>query len=511
MEKNILETDSSSLANTEKFDDLKQFVVFIVGNETFAVDMIPVQEIIRLPGIVKVPLAPLSLEGIANLRGRVLPIVNLRRIFNFEEKTYDDSTRALVIDLDQFFGFIVDRVVSVINIGPEHIEGVEGIRGTIDSELLIGVIKDVAGFPLVMIIDFHKLISKEFANISTFSQSANSTFSVTEMEFNKNLEKEDDELQLVSFTVAGQEYAIDISRVQEIVQLPETIIHVPNSPPHVLGIMTLRDQLLPVVDLRCLFNLPNQVVDDRCRIVVIRLGTMVVGLITDSVSEVLRVDKKGINPVPHLFARQGEMSDISQICQLDNGKRLVSIISVDRMFNHASIKETLKTVEDMKENKELKETIETDNEEQVVVFRLGEGEFGVPIESVQEILRVPDELTRIPKAPNFVEGVINLRGVVLPVIDQRRQFELPSIERNDRQRIIVILLNDMRVGFIVDAVSEVLKIPKKDIEPSPKVFREQAKFLNRIANLEKQKRIIQLIEPTNLLDETNQLQLTNLV
>jgi purine-binding chemotaxis protein CheW len=165
----------------------------------------------------------------------------------------------------------------------------------------------------------------------------------------------------------------------------------------------------------------------------------------------------------------------------------------------------------MKENKELKETIETDNEEQVVVFRLGEGEFGVPIESVQEILRVPDELTRIPKAPNFVEGVINLRGVVLPVIDQRRQFELPSIERNDRQRIIVILLNDMRVGFIVDAVSEVLKIPKKDIEPSPKIFREQAKFLNRIANLEKQKRIIQLIEPTNLLDETNQLQLTNLV
>ena len=72
-----------------------------------------------------------------------------------------------------------------------------------------------------------------------------------------------------------------------------------------------------------------------------------------------------------------------------------------------------------------------DDDTQVVIFRLGAEEFGVPIMSVQEIVRVPEVLTRVPHTPPFVEGVINLRGIVLPVIDQRARLGLGSIERND--------------------------------------------------------------------------------
>ncbi|MFX8227045.1 chemotaxis protein CheW, partial [Acinetobacter baumannii] len=86
-------------------------------------------------------------------------------------------------------------------------------------------------------------------------------------------------------------------------------------------------------------------------------------------------------------------------------------------------------------------TGDSDDEEQFVVFRLMDEEYGVSIEAVQEIVRVADELTRIPKTPHFIEGVINLRGVVLPVIDQRRRFGLASIQRNDRQRIMVFTIH----------------------------------------------------------------------
>jgi purine-binding chemotaxis protein CheW len=90
--------------------DTRQFVTFLVGQEVFAVDMAPVQEIIRMPDVVKLPLAPRTLDGLANLRGKVLPIISLRRIFGFDERGYDDSTRAIVIDLGQPLGFVVDRV-----------------------------------------------------------------------------------------------------------------------------------------------------------------------------------------------------------------------------------------------------------------------------------------------------------------------------------------------------------------------------------------------------------------
>src|SRR5690606_27116033 len=115
------------------------------------------------------------------------------------------------------------------------------------------------------------------------------------------------------------------------------------------------------------------------------------------------------------------------------------------------------------------------------------------IESVQEIVRVPENLTHVPKAPEFVEGVMNLRGVVLPVIDQRRRFGLPSIEGNDRQRIMVFVISGVRTGFLVDSVAEVLKIARADIEPAPSLSPEQQRLFGRVANLPRQKRMIQLV------------------
>ncbi len=142
----------------------------------------------------------------------------------------------------------------------------------------------------------------------------------------------------------------------------------------------------------------------------------------------------------------------------------------------------------------------SDDDEQVVVFRLDKEEFGVPIDSVQEIVRVPDELTRVPKAPPFVEGVINLRGAVLPVIDLRRRLGMAAVERSDRQRVMVFLIAGLRTGFIVDSVAEVLMIHKSAIEIAPQLSSEQSKLLARMANLERQKRMIQLIDPLHLIE-----------
>ncbi|MGS0756630.1 chemotaxis protein CheW, partial [Roseateles sp. GG27B] len=111
-------------SQAELGSETRQFVTFITGGEVFAVDMAPVQEIIRLPAVVRVPLAPSTLEGLANLRGKVLPIISLRRMFGFAEQEADDATRAVIVDVGQPLGFVVDRVASVVGVEPAQIEDV---------------------------------------------------------------------------------------------------------------------------------------------------------------------------------------------------------------------------------------------------------------------------------------------------------------------------------------------------------------------------------------------------
>jgi purine-binding chemotaxis protein CheW len=147
----------------------------------------------------------------------------------------------------------------------------------------------------------------------------------------------------------------------------------------------------------------------------------------------------------------------------------------------------------------------------VVIFRLDKEEFGAPIASVQEIVRIPENLIRVPQAPSFVEGVINLRGTVLPVIDLRRRLGLNEVERSDRQRIMVFLISGVRTGFIVDQVAEVLRIPKSAIEPSPQLSSEQSLLLCRMANLQKQKRMVQLLDPPHLMAQAELAALASVI
>ena len=121
---------------------------------------------------------------------------------------------------------------------------------------------------------------------------------------------------------------------------------------------------------------------------------------------------------------------------------------------------------------------------QLVSFTIGEEEFGVDILKVQEINRMV-EVTRVPNAPEYVDGVINLRGKVIPIIDLRRRFGMERKEKDKDTRIIVVELGGKILGFVVDAVSEVLRIPKSVTEPPPSIIAGiKAEYITAIGKLE---------------------------
>jgi purine-binding chemotaxis protein CheW len=103
---------------------------------------------------------------------------------------------------------------------------------------------------------------------------------------------------------------------------------------------------------------------------------------------------------------------------------------------------------------------------QVVSFHLGSEEYGVDISQVQEIIRMV-EITHVPRAPRFMEGVINLRGQLIPIIDLRTRFAMPRVEQTKSTRIVVTEIGSKKVGIIVDSVSEVINIPIEQVEDAP--------------------------------------------
>jgi len=122
-------------------------------------------------------------------------------------------------------------------------------------------------------------------------------------------------------------------------------------------------------------------------------------------------------------------------------------------------------------------------ENQFVIFKLADEYYGVDIASVDGIIKT-QFITIVPHAPNFVEGVTNLRGTVLPVVDMRRRFGLSMQTESKDTRIIVIELDGMTVGMIVDAVTEVMHISVEDVEPpSPMIATVDSSFITGIAKI----------------------------
>ncbi len=134
---------------------------------------------------------------------------------------------------------------------------------------------------------------------------------------------------------------------------------------------------------------------------------------------------------------------------------------------------------------------------QVVGFRIGNETFGVRIGSVREIVRVP-EITAVPSAPETIEGVINLRGKIIPVMDLRKRFGQSDVQPDKKNRILVVELENKLVGLIVNAASEVLRIAPSDIEPPGNLFAEgESGYVTGVGKLKG--RLIILLDIAKLL------------
>ncbi len=310
------------------------------------------------------------------------------------------------------------------------------------------------------------------------------------------------EAEYVTFELAGGRYAVPMSRVREIIPMP-AVVRVPLGPPGLLGLANRRGRVLPVVSLRSCCGLPAAEPDRAGRVIVVE-GGVPLGLVVDRATGVLTVEESELVPAASMRSavRDDVLLGVLPLGGSQDEGTVITVLDVDRLVGAqfprpartAGTKEAATIVGERREG-----APDAGDEESFVVFRLDDGEYAVDIDAVQEVIRRPDRLIRVPSSHDFVEGLVSVRGAVLPVVDLRTRLGLPRAERDDRQRIVVLTVGQARAGVIVDSVAEVARVGRHVLEPAPELSPGQARVVSRVANLPDQRRMLLLVRADELL------------
>ncbi len=478
-----------------------RYLTFRVDGGLYALPASEITEVIRLPAMARVPQGPPALLGVANLRGTVLPIASLRVMLGMK-LAEGDRGAAIVLDAGAPVAIVVDEVASLHSPADGDVSTAAVPEGDHShSARLRGAFNVPGSGEVARIPDIRALLDAAFARRARNTTRAPAP-GAPPAPARARQDTQADRQQLVTFEVAGQEFALPLDAVQEILPAPDAVTAVARADAAVLGLTAVREQLLPLLSLRALLGFTTAPQTQRQKVVVVNIGDTRVGLVADRARAILAADSRQVDPLPAvLAARTGGESRIQAVFRGDGGRRLVSILAPDRLFQE-------EVMQQLNRNAPASPMHDaptgSDRELIFLVFRLGDDEFGLPIDTVVEVAQVPEQITRVPRTPRFLEGVVNLRGEVLPVVDQRRRFEMPPAAAGTPRRLVVVRTDKHRAGVIVDSVCDVLRTTEAAVLPPPELTDATARLVHGVLNIEVSSRLVLLLDPAELLTRAEQ-------
>ncbi|MFA6154467.1 chemotaxis protein CheW [Mesorhizobium sp.] len=465
---------------------LSGFLAVRCLDDLYALPVRRVAEIVRVPVMARVPQAPPALRGLANLRGAVMPIADLNGLLRLAAQPLTERARAVVIDAPAPFALLVETVEGIIAVDDDRIDRAASGTGADGGAF------SADGRP-VRILDIDALVERSFTLQAGARSPARGRLTAAGAHEDATVGRD----MLASFLVGGQEYALPFAVVQEVVNLPPSLTALPGADAGMPGLMAFRGGLLPLLSLRALFGLDAGVAGSE-KIIVTAIHGVPVGVVVDAVQQSVAVDPARLEAVPAIMAaRIGGEARVKAIYRNQADNRLISVLDPDLLLNE----ETMRRLGPLQSpaSRTPQSTAGTQGAMMLLAFHLGDDEFALPVGAVEEVALVPERMTRVPRTPDFLEGVINLRGDVLPVIDQRKRFDMPALASTARSRLIVVRSGPHRAGIIVDSVSDVLAVDETMVSPAPDLTGEPTRLIRSIVSLEDGRRIVMLLDPSELL------------
>jgi purine-binding chemotaxis protein CheW len=480
----------------------RRFLTFHAGERLYALPVEEVLEVIPTPSVARIPGAPPSMLGIANLRGTAISVASLNGLLGRETTKESILSRAIVLDGSQRVAVAVDAIKSFVSVDLQVLDTDGSMLAAEGGEHLAGAFR--LNEAVVRILDIGVLLARAFVKRPALTPAP--TVQRPGHSAAAPAIQSAPWIKYVVFAINGQLYALEADMISEIVSAPALATVVPQTEAVVLGLMPYRGGILPLLVMSGLLGLSarDEAGPDE-KVIVTRVKGALVGLLVDRAHSIVSADPALLEPLPAMLAaRAGGESRVKAIYRGGEGGGLISILASDKLFRE-SIMQQLSARE--ASQPQARDGPPEQTQRAMLAFKLGSEEFALPVDCVEEVALVPDNISRIPKAPKFLDGVINHRGNVLPVIDQARRFDMAASMPSPGRRLVIIQSRQHRAALVVTSVSEILHISDTQLQPPPDVTGQAMRYVEGVVNLHDKGRIIFLLNPGELLSDSERSRL----
>lgn len=455
------------------------YTSFHLDKTEVAITVKSVQEVVNFPErVIPMPLAPEFLLGVFNLRGMIIPIINLKKLLKHPDDTVHPEHKVAIIDIDGArVGLIFDSTSEILRVSDDDIIDFNYIASG-SHKVISGAIKLNHGERILQILDPHALITIE--NVPQ----------ILEQQKIRHIHHQSSRLnqrhKCISFYVRNIKMAFEISKIYEIIKIPEM------KPSSIqseifLGIINLRSITIPVVSFSKILKMPKLEAEEvkegsDQRIIILKIGDELIGIMVDSVECINSYYDEDMMSVPLLS--KDRMSMFKGCLNIANESEIFLIDHAQILANHEILEVTeghSKIYQAARDNTVLRKI----NKESYISFRL-DHLFGISIKDIKEIINYSEDILSAPGMPFFVKGMLNLRSKLVTIIDTRSLYKMPLIEGvTSEAKVLIFEKDNERFGLIVDSLESILSIDqdKKFQVPTLLTQKIQSQFQDDIKEI----------------------------
>ncbi len=447
-----------------------------VAGEYFGFDGDTIQQILRVPNITPVPLSTPSLRGVVSLGGRIVTIIDMGIVLGYDSiDISNDKCRILTLGVDgSDYALLVESAEDMGTVETQNYESMEK-----NDDMIAGFYKQKNR--ICQVIDIYAVCS----GVSLQSYTPLEIEDISQNEEAIKDQSQQSSLERFLFFRLGEEsYALALDLTREIIFVPENFTPVSEATKEVIGMITIRNELITALSLNEVFGYQKSDQDICQRLLIVSYDGKSLALLVDEVEDVRDIS---INDLEQLPSSQLD-SKIDSLYKSDS--RVSSIVCnmyIKNLILHHYIQEEKNSCETISYE-------QGDNMVEVVVFGIGNEEYALDIENVQEIIKYC-EVTPIPEAPQFVEGMINLRGSVIPIISLPDRLGFCK-NVTEESKILVSIVEGEKVGLFVDEVKEILSVEDRFISKS----KAEDSLFSEILNLQNGQRVILKLRNSSIID-----------
>jgi len=439
---------------------------FFIAESELAITVSAIQEVVNEPAeFTNVPLSPDYLIGLFNLRGVVIPVVDLRTVFGFAQPEAAGLERkvAIIEHGEHCFGLLVDRTGDVFNARDAERSIFSRTRGDLRETVIDGVFKLENGKRLVQILDPFELLNLD--KLPRVAGALRSALSRT---------KKGPRRQCISFLIGDSVCAFDMTSIKEIVEL-ERIDNTALASDWTLGAIDLRGNTVPVIDFRLFLGQArtesiDELIEGGSKLIVMRMGDNLISLLVDQIDTIISFYDEDLLSFPGVGL---ERSEIFTGCLCDDDDRMVLLLDHKLVISDEQLRTVTRGHSALfSARDEAAQTSESGSGEKrtLLTFKVG-AQFALDLHKVNEVISYPETVMTPPSIPEFIAGVVNLRGELIPIINLRTLYQMPPIDP-EQTKLLIFSKTESKYAIMVDAVSSIVSVTDQNSNILPKLANE---------------------------------------